>query len=268
MHSLEPEYLELLGAGKIDAAAASRAVALERGTDFSVFQELRAALYASVAAITSGVAVLLAKNLDRIGPLTVILALAVVAAACYGTAIRTRRRGETRSVGGDYLLLLGALILSADLGYAESRFHWLGSHWSWHLLILAALHAATAYVLDSRLVLSASLASLAGWFGIEGNLSALLNLDGMLGHAGVQAILCASVILAWREAHRYFGGNPAYLYVFENFAANAGFCGALALCFVKETRLAGLVALLSAAIVSIAKARRDNQEIFLIYGVC
>jgi|SRR3984885_1045602 len=268
MHSLEPEYLELRGAGEIDAAAASRAVALERRAIFSVFQELRFALYASVAAITSGIAILLGKNLDRIGPLTLILALAAVAAACYGTAIRTHRRGEIRSVGGDYLLLLGALILSADLGYAESRFHWLGSHWSWYLLILAPLHAATAYALDSRLVLSASLATVAGWFGIEGNLSALLNIDGKLGHAGVQAILCAGVILVWREAHRYLGGNPAYLYVFENFAANAGFWGALALCFVRETRLAGLAVLLSAAIVSIAKALRDNQEIFLIYGVC
>jgi hypothetical protein len=243
MHSLEPEYLELRGAGEIDAAAASRAVALERRAIFSVFQELRFALYASVAAITSGVAILLGKNLDRIGPLTLILALAAVAAACYGTAIRTRRRGETRSLGGDYLLLLGALIVSADAGYAESQFHWLGSHWSWYLPILAALHAATAYALDSRLVLSVSLASLAGWFGIEGNLNALLNFDGMLRHAGVQAILCAGVILAWRVTHRHLGGNRAYLYVFDNFAANAGFCGALALCFVRETRPAGLAAL-------------------------
>jgi hypothetical protein len=58
MHSLEPEYLELLVDGEIDAAA----------------------------------------------------------------AIRTRSRGETRSLGGDYLLLLGALTLSADVGYAESQF--------------------------------------------------------------------------------------------------------------------------------------------------
>src|SRR5271168_503804 len=173
MHSLEPEYLELHADGEIDAAAASWAVALERGTVFSVFQELRVALYAAVAAITSGISILLAKNLGRIGPLTVILALALVAAACYGTAFRTQRRGEVRSLGGDYLLLLGALILSADVGYGESQFHWLGSHWSWQLLILAALHAATAYLLDSRLVLSASLASLAGWFGVEANWSAL-----------------------------------------------------------------------------------------------
>jgi hypothetical protein len=268
MHSLEPEYLELRADGEIDAAAAARAVALERGTTFSVFEELRVALYASVAAVTSGIAILLHKNLDRIGPLTVLVALALAAAVCYGTALRTRMRGEIRSIGGDYVLLLGALIVSADLGYAESQFHWLGVHWAWYLLILAAVHAAAAYFLDSRLVLSAALTSLAGWFGVEGNLSALLRLDGMPGHAGAQAILCAGVILAWRGAHRYLGGNPAFLFVFENFAANAGFCGALVLCFAKETRLAALAALLPLAFVSIAKALRGNQEIFLIYGIC
>ncbi len=268
MHSLEPEYLELRADGEIDAAAAARAVALERGTVFSVFQELRFALYASVAAITSGIAILLEKNLHRIGALTLILALAAVAAACYGAAIRTRRRGEARSLGGDYLLLLGALILSADVGYAESQFHWLGSHWSWHLLILAALHAATAYVLDSRLVLSASLATLAGWFGIEGNWSTLLGIEGTPGREGIQGIVYGGAVLAWREVHRRLRGSPGFLYVFENFAANAGFCGALALCFARETRLAGLAVLMAVAIVSILKALRGNQEIFLIYGIC
>jgi hypothetical protein len=268
MHSLEPEYRELHADGEIDAAAAARAVARERGTVFSVFQELRFALYASVAAITSGIAILLGRNLDRIGPVTLVLALAIVAAGCYGTAWRTRRRGETRSLGGDYLLLLGALILSADVGYAESQFHWLGSHWSWHLLILAALHAATAYVLDSRLVLSASLAALAGWFGIEGNWSTLLGIEGTPGREGIQGIVYGGTVLAWREVHRHLRGNPAFLYVLENFAANAGFCGALALCFARETRLAGLAVLMSAAMVSILKALRGNQEIFLIYGIC
>jgi hypothetical protein len=268
MHSLEPEFLELRAAGEIDDAAASRAIALEQGAVFSVFQELRFALYASVAAITSGIAILLQKNLDRIGPVTLILALGVVAAACYGTAWRTRSRGETRSLGGDYLLLLGALILSADVGYAESQFHWLGSHWSWHLLILATLHAATAYVLDSRLVLSVSLATLAGWFGVEGNWSAVLGIDGTPGRVGIQAIVYGGAVIAWHEAHRYLRGNPAFLYVFENFAANAGFCGALALCFARETRLVGLVVLMTVAIISIHKALRGNQEIFLIYGIC
>src|ERR1700730_13488099 len=51
MNSLEPECLELKTAGVIDEATASRAVALERGSVFSVFEELRFVLYAAVAAM-------------------------------------------------------------------------------------------------------------------------------------------------------------------------------------------------------------------------
>ena len=167
MHSLEAELRELSAGGALEKAAAAGAIALERRTVFSLFEELRAALYAAVALVITGVGILVMEHLDRIGPLTLILALALAAVACYVPAIRTRSRGTARSTAADYLLLLGALFVSADLGYVESQFHWLGANWSRHLLILTALHAYTAYVLDSRLVLSVALATLAGWFGIE-----------------------------------------------------------------------------------------------------
>ena len=64
MQSQESEYLELEAAGIIDEASASRAVALECGSIFSVFEEVRFALYAAVAAITAGVGILVKKNLD------------------------------------------------------------------------------------------------------------------------------------------------------------------------------------------------------------
>ena len=165
-HSLEEELRELRPVGALDEAAAAREIA-ERRTSFSLFDELRAALYAAVALIVTGVGILVKEHLDRIGPLTLIFGLALAAAACYVPAIRAKFQGETRSTAADYILLLGALLVSADLGYTESQFHWLGANWSRHLLILTAIHAFTAYALDSRLVLSVALTTLAGWFGIE-----------------------------------------------------------------------------------------------------
>ena len=106
MLSFEPEYRELHAAGMIDEAAAAQGIAAERGTVFSVSEELRVSLYAAVAAITTGVGIFLKANLHRIGPVSLIIALALVAAGCWGSAAlvlavavdwypRTPRRGVT-----------------------------------------------------------------------------------------------------------------------------------------------------------------------------
>ena len=198
MLSLESEYRELHAAGAIDDAVASRGIAAETGTAFSVAEELRAVIYGAVAAIMAGIGIILKTNLQRIGPMSLLIGVAVAAAGCYAPAIRAQLRHATRSTAADYLLLLGALLVSADLGYAESQFHWLGPHWSLHLLILFAVHAATAYAVDSRLVLSLSLTSLAAWFGIEGNVFKIVQEGNALTQSGVRTLVCAGVIYAWR----------------------------------------------------------------------
>jgi hypothetical protein len=232
-----------------------------------VFEEVRFALYAAVAAITAGIGILVKQNLDHIGPLTLIIILALAAALCYANAIRTRLRHEERSIGGDYVLLLGALIMSADLGYMETQFHWFGPHWSWYLLILAALHAATAYALDSRLVLSVSLTSLAGWFGVDGHIADLLQLRSSLRSSGIDAMICASVMIIWREINDRLGRAPHFNDVFEHFAANLAFWGALALCISPDPKSAAVLVLIVLAAVSIHHGLRIRREAFIVYGV-
>jgi hypothetical protein len=266
MHSLEMECQELEAAGVITEPVAAQAAALERGAIFSVFEELRFALYAAVAAIIAGVGLLIKDNLDRIGPITLIAALALASAACYATALRTRWQGKQRSIGGDYLLLLGALIVSADLGYAESQFHWLGTEWQWYLLVLAVFHGVTAYGLGSRLVLCTSIAALAAWFGIEGRVAMLFDIDGSGVTLGLHAIVCSGTLLVWRAANRRLGGAVVFESVFENFAANIGFWGAVALCLTPGARLLGLVLLAALTAASIYKALHSEEEIFAVYA--
>ncbi len=270
MNSLEPECLELAAADVIDAATAMQGAALERGAIFSVFEELRFALYAAVAAITAGIGLLVKDNLDRIGPITLMAVLALAAAGCYATALRTAWQDKERSIGGDYLLLLGALIVSADLGYAESQFHWLGSEWQWYLLILAAFHGATGYGLRSRLVLCTSIAALAAWFGIEGRAATLFSAQGSTVSLAIHAIVCAGTLLVWRMANHRLGGPKSFESVFENFAANIGFWGALALCLTPGARLLGLglLAVLAAASIFKALAQRRGDLCGVRHRLC
>jgi hypothetical protein len=266
MHSLEAELEELSANGDLDAAAAARALASERREAFSLHGELRVALYVAVALVIAGVGILVKQHLDRIGPLTLMAILAMAAAACYVPAIRASSRGTPRSAAADYLLLLGALLVSADLGYAESQFHWLGANWSRQLLILTAIHAFTAYALESRLVLSVALTTLAGWFGIERGSA---NPDAWQFAApglGVRALLCATVMLGWGviDVRTHAGRFRA---VFEHFAANLAFWAALEWCGERMWWPAGIVALLVFAAASIGKALTSGEESFAVYGV-
>lgn len=267
MHSLAPELRSLETDGRLDAATSARAIALESGQVFSVRHELLIALYGAVAALVAGVGLVIRNNLDRIGPLALIAMLAAISALCYATAIRTALRGETRSLAGDYVLLLGALILSSTLGYAESQFHWLGENWSRHLLILAALHGATGYKLDSRLLLSAALAAFASWLGIEAKFGDWWDPGRTLFSAGYRALFGAGIVLLALVAHHGLRSRRDFAPVYEHFAGNLAFWGALALCSNAGTRVVGVVALAALAATASVVGLRRARESFVVYAI-
>jgi hypothetical protein len=266
MHSLEAELYELRSRGALDEAAAAHATANERSALFSVFEELRAALYAAVALVVTGVGILVKEHLNRIGPLTLTFALAIAGAACYVPAIRAKLRRNDKTADADYLLLLGALIVSADVGFTESQFHMLGANWSRHLLFLATFHAFMAYILQSRLILSVALTTLAGWFGIERGSGNLLPWNFATPGLGLRALVCSGVILVWRALDER--NNAArFREVFEHFAANLAFWGAIGWCSNAHMRVVGVVTLLLLAAIAVRSALRSEAESFAVYGV-
>ncbi|RPI12567.1 MAG: DUF2157 domain-containing protein, partial [Lysobacterales bacterium] len=240
MHTLEPELRALHAEGVIDDATAARALARDGGQVFSVHAELRVVLYLGVLLVMAGVGIVLARNLDRIGPIGIVLGIALAAAACAIPAIRARRAGGTLTTAAEYLLLLAALLLSADLAYAERQFALLGPSWSWHLLLLAVVHAAIAYTFTSPVVLAASLAALAGWFGVGGTLGDALHVSYSTPELGARALACAAVIFAWRHADRRARPESRFSDVFDHFVVNLAFWGAIAWCVEWPWLAAGL----------------------------
>ncbi len=267
MHTLEPELRALRAAGLVDDATASRAVALDRREVFSVHGELRALLYAGVLLVTTGVGVLLARRLDQIGPLAIVLAIAVLAALCYWLAARRRVAGRDLGVAADYVLLLGALLASADLAYAERQFGLLGPLWSWHLLLLAVVHAVTAYLYRSPLVLAAALTALAGWFGIGTPFDGLATFDRTAPELGASALACAGLVYLWRAADRRWRPETTFSGVFDQFAVNLAFLGALAWCTTWPWLLAGVAIAAVLAVVVIREGLRSRRESLVVYGV-
>src|SRR5262249_25504716 len=143
----------------------------------SVRAELQVLLYGGVLLITAGVGVLVRENLDRLGPVAIAAALTLAALACLVWVARVAprfSRGEVPSerFGFDYVLLLGILLVSADLAYVETQFTPLGEHWPLHLLVVAGLAGLLAFRYDSRTLFSLALASFAAWRGVTISLRA------------------------------------------------------------------------------------------------
>jgi hypothetical protein len=157
--------------GVIRPEAAVDPLRAARGELLSVRGELRAILYFGVAVLMAGVSLLVKDNLDRIGPATIAAAIGLAAAVCLGWSLHrappfTWARSESPDWSFDYLLLLGILLLGADIAYIEAKFTPLGADWRHHLLLMSAVSGALALRCDSRMVWSIALSGFAAWRGI------------------------------------------------------------------------------------------------------
>jgi hypothetical protein len=268
MHDLSAEIRELArGAG--DAAAATDAVRLESRAIFSVRRELLFALYFAVLTLLGGVGLLVKENYDRIGPVALVTGIFAAAALCYVLALRVQQAGRERSLGMDYVLLLGALLFSAAVGYAEVQFHLFGSGWSRHLMLLALWHLATAYLFRSRLVLSVALTAFAAWLGVEASMGSLFSPRSPVVGAGPRALACALIFWIGSRFHLAERATPGQGFrdVYLQFAANLGFWGALALGGDTATRWLGALILIGLAVVVGRAGLAERRQSFLLYAI-
>ncbi|MEA2235683.1 MAG: hypothetical protein QOC81_407 [Thermoanaerobaculia bacterium] len=126
MLSLEPELVRLRDGGAIDAATAAPLIAAERRDVVSIYAELRLLVWAGVMIVSIGAGIFISHHLDDIGPLAIAGGIGLAAAACYAWAF-WKRRAQAGLID-EYVLLLGALLASADIGYLEHQFHLLGDN--------------------------------------------------------------------------------------------------------------------------------------------
>lgn len=263
MHSLEPEIRTLRPL--LGDAAADALIARERREVFSIDPELRIAAWAGALLLATAAGILLKDNLDRIGPLALALLIGAAAAVCYAWAWWHRAR---EGMVDDYVLLLGALLISADVAFIETQFELLGGAWPRHFLLLAIIHGIAAYLFGSRLVLTLSVVAFAAWLGIEQRMlgAGIIENDFEPIDFALRAFVCAAALVVWRVTDRAARPASDFGPVFEHFAANIALAGAIALTFEDDTRVAGCVVALALATFVIVWGFRTQRESFVLYA--
>lgn len=258
MLSYEPELVQLrpiLGDG-----AAGVLIARERRQVFSIYPELRLASWGGVMLLATAAGIVLKNNLDRIGPLALAVLIGLAAAACYAWTWWRRTRA---SLVDDYVLLLGALLVSADVAFIETQFHLLGGAWHRHFLALAVVHGVAAYLYGSRMVLSLSVAAFAAWLGVEQRHVLDFNADGEMP---MRAYLCAALLLVWRAIDLRLRPTTKFSSLFEHFAATIALSAGVVLMFESETRTRGCLITIALAAGVIAWGMRTQRESFVLYA--
>ncbi len=144
---------------------------LVRQDRLSLFVELSALLYIGVLSIVGGLTWTFRDYVTNLGDATILAILALLVGAsfyyCFSRAVPyDNSEVESPSLVFDYVLYFGCLVLSATLGFIETRFT-IFQGWSTHLFLASVVFGILSYRFDNRFVLSLAISTLAGYLGLK-----------------------------------------------------------------------------------------------------
>jgi len=253
--------------GKISPEQHSHLAGLSRGEPFSLFLELNVLLYAGVLAFVAGLGWTVSTWSQQIGDVLVLTVLSTILASsfwyCFSRA-PAWSPAETPAPSPifDYVLYLGSLIWSLELGYIENRFHVLSGQLNLYLLATAGLFFFLAYRFDNRFVLSLGLSSLAGWFGLT-----ISHWSAHQDAAYRQYALLYCLLVGVGGAILQRGGlKPHFFGTYLNVVANVLFWAVLSGVFNRDEYGLWVLALLVACGASLTWGLARRQFAFVAYA--
>ena len=255
--------------GEISGAQRDVLSALVRKDRFSVFVELNTLLYVGVLSVVAGVGWSVATYSARLGDVAILLSLSCVFGwslyYCFSRALPYSHLQEDQpGLAFDYVLYLGCLVFSIELGYAMSRVHPFQLNWDHSLLLASAVFFALAYRFDNRLVLSLALSSLGAWCGVRvshfgqhlgGSLRAYALVYGALVAVAGTMLHSAGIKKHFLEAYLHIAANVLFFALLSGVNTGDG------------EGLFYLLALLGLAGLAVVEGVRFKRFAFVVYGV-
>lgn len=164
-------YKKLYEEGLISQETFEKASYKQKNPLFSVHWELKTLLYLGVMLLSTGLGILIYKNIDTIGHQVILLFIALVCAGSFAYCIKNKKpfsRERVSSSGSffDYILLLGCLSMLSFLGYLQFQYQVFGVHYGMATLIPMLVLFAVAYSFDHLGILGLAITNLGLWMGV------------------------------------------------------------------------------------------------------
>lgn len=270
MGKIASEYLSQLE--KDNALPPETLGRLRGGGDIlSVFWELKTLLYGGVLLLSSGLGILVYKNIDTIGHTAILCVIGLVTLSGYVFCFRknppfTWEQSNAPGILFDYILLLAALCLLIFIGYLQYQYQVFGTRYGLATFIPMILLFLSAYYFDHIGVLSLAITNLAAWAGIVVTPTKMLAendfSDTRLIYTGIALggfLLLLEVMGRVRKRKAHFS------FTYENFGVHLLYISLLAGMFQFEAYdYLWLVAVLATSFYVYQSARQRRSFYFLL----
>lgn len=239
---------------------------------FSVFYELRTIMYLGVMLFTTGMGILIYKNIGELGHLIAIGGLFVLTALCFSYAFKkaaaySHQKVETPVPFFDYIVLLGCLLFISVLGYLQFQFNLFDDGLGLTTLVTAIFFFYVAYRFDHIGVLSLAITALASFWSISvtpqkwysGDFFTVDNLQHIAIIFGL-LLAGAAVVLDKKNIKTHF------TFTYINLASLIFFGGALAGIFSGALYVIYLLVLGTGCVLAVWFAHWKKSFLFLLYA--
>lgn len=242
---------------------------------FSVFYELRTIMYLGVMLFTTGMGILIYKNIGEFGHMLAIGGLFVLTALCFSYAFKKAApyhhdKVTTSIPYFDYVVLLGCLLFISVLGYLQFQFSLFDEGLGITTLITAIFFFYAAYRFDHIGVLSLAITALASFWSISVTPQKWYSGDFFdTNHIQNTAIIFGLVLAGAAILLDRKGIKKHFTFTYVNMAALIFFGGALAGLFDGGLYALYLLVLAGGCVLAAYFAHWKKSFLFLLYAsVC
>lgn len=228
------DYDELLAEGLISDNTFNRIKKRHAAGMFSLYWELKIVLYIGVSLLSTGLGILIYKNIDTIGHQVILATIAALCAGCFYWCNKHKRpfsyaKVEAADSFADYILLLGVLSFLTFVGYLQLQYEVFGTHYGMATFIPMLVLFFVAYYFDHIGILTMAIANLGIWMGVSVTPKKLLASNTFDSEQAIYTYLTLGLLLlaaAYFTEHRNL--KKHFFFSYQHYGVHLTFISLLA----------------------------------------
>ena len=235
--------------------------------------EIRVLLLAGISFLSTGLGILVYKNIDTIGHQAIIFLIALAIVGCGWYIYKQKQpflidKAQKEQPLADNLLLLGCSLFLILEGYLQYQYQIFGTRYGLATLIPTILFLFCAYRFDHIGVLMMALTAFVSWAGLTVTPLSIFRADVFRGepfliYTGIVVGL-VFVVTGLFLNHKHI--KPHFTFSYLSFGFNMACIGALYGCFEINKTIFGVLCLVF-CVLGILYARREQSYFFLLMSV-